>query len=443
MESTTEEIEKRQLSATVQKRLIGNKNSIRYKELLDQKIPNFLRNYLQNCVQKILHTEEPVQFTNSKRFDFEYEKISKAKNELFKAFEEATVFTREELTEIINRTIELQFDLLVKPAATLLNIFYRQKSDRVQNDILKILEGLNDSRIYFKTLKKNIEEYDQYHIVAENFKNILDQTEKDVYQKSFISSFLSDVNAYGNFLNLILGVEKSKMNIQLLKMLLSERKFKQYLPHLTNLDNDKLDVDGLATIFLKYVNRPDSQDGIYAKAIADEITNLIEKSASKPKSETSTEKHSQVQQNKSDHSHAKAAQEDKEASQIQKKSESKGIAIAKKEKGKKFPKVTNSWKDPLDMIIERSKIEEQPKGPLNPLKEIIDDKSEKFIMKRIFCNDVHEYHEVIRKLELIDNWKDAKKLIDSELYARSIKPFSREALKLGDLVFNRYFPTKH
>lgn len=443
MASTTEEIEKRQLSATVQERLIGNKNSIRYKELLDQKIPNFLRNYLQNSVQKIIHTEEPIQFNNSKRFDFEYEKISKAKNELFKAFEEAIIFTREELTEIIDRTIELQFDLLVKPAGTLYNIFYRQKSDRIQNDILKILAGLNDSRIYFKALKKNIEEYDQYHIVNENFQNILDKTEKDVYQKSFITAFLSDVNAYSNFLNLILGVEKSKIDIQVLKLLLSERKFKQYLPHLAKFDDNNCDVDGIASIFLKYVSsRSNRQDADCSKFISEEIAKLIDKTNSKSKTEISIEKSSERQQKKMDHGSEKIVQED-ETKRIPKKSDSKGAAIPKKEKAKKFPRVTNSWKDPLDMIIERSKIEEQPKGPLISLKEMIDDKSERFIMKRIFCNDVHEYHGVIRKLELIDNWKDAKKIIDSELYARSIKPFSREALKLSDLVFNRYFPTKH
>ena len=443
MESTTEETEKRQLSATVQKRLIGNKNTIRYKELLDQKIPTFLKNYLQNSVQKIIHTEEPIQFNNSKRFDFEYEKIGLVKNELIKAFEEATIFTRDELVEIINRTIQLQFDLLVKPAATLLNIFYRQKSDQIQNDILKILEGLNDSRIYFNTLKKNIEEYDQYHIVEENFKHLLDKTEKDVYQKSFVKSILSDIDAFVNFLNLIHGVEKSKIDVNLLKLLLSERKFKQNLSNLTNFESNNFDVDGIASIFAKFVNRPERTDEDGSKVITDEIAKLIDKSAPKTKSEITVAKPFERHRTEIEQDFEKGKDDEKDSDPVLKKSEHKGTAVPKKEKPKKFPNVTNSWKDPLDMIIERSKIEEQPEGPLISLKDLINEKSEKIIMKRIFCNDAHEYHEFIRKLELIDNWKDAKKLIDSELYVHSMAPFSREALMLGDLVFNRYFPTKH
>ncbi|MCU0642675.1 MAG: hypothetical protein MUC94_00205 [bacterium] len=443
MESTTEETEKRQLSATVQKRLIGNKNTIRYKDLLDQKIPTFLKNYLQNSVQKIIHTEEPIQFNNSKRFDFEYEKIGLVKNELIKAFEEATIFTREELVEIINRTVQLQFDLLVKPSATLLNIFYRQKSDRIQNDILKILEGLNDSRIYFNTLKKNIEEYDQYHIVEENFKHLLDKTEKDVYQKSFVKSILSDIDAIVNFLNLIHGVEKSKIDVNLLKLLLSERKFKQYLSNLINFETNNFDVDVIAAIFAKFVNRPDKSNEDGSKAIADEIVKLSAKASPKTKSEITGAKPDERYRAEIEQSFEKEKDNEESDHRALKKTGHKETAISKKDRPKKFPKVTNSWKDPLDMIIERSKIEEQPEGPLISLKDLIDEKSERILMKRIFCSDPHDYHEVIRKLESIDNWKDAKKLIDSELYVRSIEPFSREALMLGDLVFNRYFPTKH
>ena len=46
MESTIGENEKQLLAATVRERLIGKKNSILYRELLDERIPTFLKNYL-------------------------------------------------------------------------------------------------------------------------------------------------------------------------------------------------------------------------------------------------------------------------------------------------------------------------------------------------------------------------------------------------------------
>ena len=95
------------------------------------------------------------------------------------------------------------------------------------------------------------------------------------------------------------------------------------------------------------------------------------------------------------------------------------------------------------MVIKRSNIEKQPEGPLHSLRRLIDDKDKRFIQRRIFDNDIRAYSEFIRQLEIIDNWKEAKKIIDNELFMRSIEPFSKEALKLGDLVFNRYFPKSH
>ncbi|MDW7679356.1 MAG: hypothetical protein SCK70_02255, partial [bacterium] len=118
MAATIGEIEKQLLAATVRERIIGKKNQVLYKELLEEKIPSFLKNYLQNEVRKLVHTEEPVQFKNSKRFDFEYQKINQLKHSLIKAIEEATIFPREELCEIIDKTVSFQFDLLVRPIST-------------------------------------------------------------------------------------------------------------------------------------------------------------------------------------------------------------------------------------------------------------------------------------------------------------------------------------
>ncbi len=165
MVSTNGENEKQLLAATVRERLIGKKNSVLYRELLDEKIPTFLNNYLQNTVKKLIHTEEPVQLKYSKRFYFEYGNINKIKTSLIKALEEATIFQREELEEIINKTVVLQFDLLVRPNITLLSIFYKNKSERIKSEILNILEGLDDKRIFIKELIKEIKSFDQYHIV--------------------------------------------------------------------------------------------------------------------------------------------------------------------------------------------------------------------------------------------------------------------------------------
>lgn len=439
MESATGENEKRLLAATVRDRLIGNRNIILYRELLDKKIPTFLKNYLQNSVQKYIHTEEPFQFNNSKRFDFEYRKIIEIRNSLIKAFEEATRFSREELMEIINRTVSLQFNLLVKPYETLLKIFYKNKGERIQNDILQILEGLDDRRILIKVLIKNIREFDQYHIVAEDFINILNQTNKEVYEGNFINPFISDVKVFTDFLSMIHGQENKKIDINLLKLLLVERGLGQYCSAFDLYRGTNIEIDRIAAILTNSLNngKPDESE------IEDDIEKFMLAPVTDDGRNDYIDTGAKLYKDEIDQSFENLNQDQGAFTQFDENTYPLDPDDSVDGDNRKFPKIINKWKDPMDMVIKRSNIEKQPEGPLHSLRRLIDDKDKRYIQRRIFDNDIRAYSEFIRQLEIIDNWKEAKKIIDNELFMRSIEPFSKEALKLGDLVFNRYFPKSH
>ena len=439
MESATGENEKRLLAATVRDRLIGNRNIILYRELLDKKIPTFLKNYLQYSVQKYIHTEEPFQFNNSKRFDFEFRKVIELRNSLIKAFEEATIFSRNELIEIINRTVSLQFNLLVKPSDTLLKIFYKNKAERIQNDILQILEGLDDRRILIKVLIKNIKEFDQYHIVAEDFINILNQTNKEVYQDNFIKSFISDITVFTDFLSMIHGNENTKIDINLLKLLLVERGLSQYSSAFDVYPETKIEINRIASILTNSLNNGKPEDS----EVDDDIEKFMLAPATGDRREDHIDPGAKLYKNEIDQSFDNLESDQETFTQFDENTYPLDPTDSVDGDDRKFPKITNKWKDPMDMVIKRSNIEKQPEGPLHSLRRLIDEKDKKFIQRRIFDNDIRAYSEFIRQLEIIDNWKEAKKIIDNELFMRSIEPFSKEALKLGDLVFNRYFPKSH
>ncbi|MDZ7331836.1 MAG: hypothetical protein ONB13_02315 [candidate division KSB1 bacterium] len=423
MDTTAGESEKKLLADAVRERLIGNKNFISYKELIDKRLPTFLKNFLQNSVQKYIVTEEPFQFNNSKRFDFEYEKIIELKHQLMRAFEEATLFSREELVEIINKTISLQFNLLVKPTTSLIRIFFRNKSERLQTEILQILEGLDDQRMIIKRLIEQIKKFDQYHIVEEDFKKLLDETNKQVYQENFIPAFMGDVKAFVNFLGMIYGIENHQIKLTYVRLLLKERNLEKYWVAFESFPSESISINEIQSLLSQYIAREDSHGG-------EENTDDIDRFMVLPFSEAddSAEISSKADQDNKAFSQTFIIETPIDQNERQNTTE------------RKILKITNNWKDPMDMVIQRSNIEKQPQGPLVSLKIMIGEKDRRLIQKRIFDNDIYAYDEFISNLDLIDNWKDAKKLIDSELQNRSIGLYSKEALRLGDLVFNRYFP---
>ena len=429
MVSTTGENEKQLLAATVRERLIGKKQSVLYRELLDEKIPTFLKNYLQNTVKKLVHTEEPVQLKHSKRYDYDYGEINKLKTSLINAIEEATIFPRDELADIINRTVILQFDLLVRPNITLFNIFYKNKADRNKKEILHVLQGLEDSRIFIISLIKKIADFDQYHIVEEDFRKIIDETEKEIYGNNFLDAFISDVKIFSQFLGMIQGYDNQKIKVAFVNLLLKERNLDKYAAAFSSLDNEKIKIPDIVTNIQEFIKK---EKQATQQTEVDDIDKFIMKSFSQV----------EIDDNGFDEELVKLQADSRGNTNLSQTEFTKNKKDDDKKKQNRVTKITNINQDPYDLIIKRSKIEEQPDVPLIPLKKMIDEKNEKFIVKKVFDNKKNEYYKFIDNLDIIESWKEAKETIDKELFLRAIKPFSKEALRLGDLVFNRYFPKK-
>jgi hypothetical protein len=106
------------------------------------------------------------------------------------------------------------------------------------------------------------------------------------------------------------------------------------------------------------------------------------------------------------------------------------------------PRLTFAGVEEDNLVIDREVIERQPPGPYPPLRSLISNKERKTLIKKLFNNDRGAYHAFIDRLESIDRWKEAKAAIDEELMRRQIQPFCREAMRLGDIVFSRYFSKK-
>lgn len=70
---------------------------------------------------------------------------------------------------------------------------------------------------------------------------------------------------------------------------------------------------------------------------------------------------------------------------------------------------------------------------------MIDDKSRRAFIRKIFQRDADAYLEFVDRLEPLQTWKEAKALLDAELGLRNVNPYSKEAVQLSDLLFGRYF----
>ena len=231
-------------------------------------------------------------------------------------------------------------------------------------------------------------------------------------------------------MGMIRGYDNQKIKIELINLLLDERNLGNYIAAFDILSKDSIEINDIYSILSNFINN--KEQGQEKKNSLDDIDNFIMVPVSKD----------DVDNNGSDPDLIQLADDTEEKISLISKQKLKENNNSEKKKNNRVTKITNIHQDPYDLIIKRSKIEEQPDITLDSLKNLIDEKSEKFIIKRIFNNEQVDYHQFIDNLNIIESWKEAKETIDKELFLRSIKPFSKEALRLGDLVFNRYFPKK-
>jgi hypothetical protein len=77
---------------------------------------------------------------------------------------------------------------------------------------------------------------------------------------------------------------------------------------------------------------------------------------------------------------------------------------------------------------------------LEDLNRIITARQRKRFVKKIFKKQESKYESFVELLNNTPSWKNASNHIDNFLYQQGLNPYSREALELSDLVYNRYFP---
>lgn len=113
------------------------------------------------------------------------------------------------------------------------------------------------------------------------------------------------------------------------------------------------------------------------------------------------------------------------------------VEIEKKKPQPFFPKVI--FDDDNYFIIHRQKIERQPPGPYPSIFNYIKRNDWNRFVRRLFRKDEDAFIRFIHKLDNIGKWRDAKQIIDWELEMRHLDPYCREAVRLSDVVFAKFF----
>ena len=77
---------------------------------------------------------------------------------------------------------------------------------------------------------------------------------------------------------------------------------------------------------------------------------------------------------------------------------------------------------------------------LPPIESLINQKQRKRIIKKIFKHSADDFQGFLRRLDPVNNWREAYIMIESELMGKKVPLHLDEVLLLTSIVYRRYYP---
>ena len=436
------------LVTSLKKRILDSKERVRFREISeDDGVPTFIKTLFKNRVETYIQKESPLTIQSTPHFDLKPDDLENLKNRFLDVFREAAMFDDKEVETLLKEALVLRMNYLVKPSDTMRRMLFDNRDSVEISEVDAILVSFKKELPYAEDVLTECHKLGKTSVSAEDFGNIV----TDVLHRSTaddpVKVVVRDVSALTDFLSETKGEEITRVEGNVLQDFLADRNlwgFRRALDVEMKLGRDDFDVVDLEVTLKRYLElKEEFSKDVDDHVIPPEDKEKVEKTEKKEETGESQDavqtkaETLQIEEEKLDFDEVL-----KERPAQQEAEDAVGKAGTEDEP-----------KQPMRIIRRTQKKEEKPeeehgKRPTKAdlaiekkgLREFIDTKSEKVFVKKLFGGDKAEYEQLLNKLDEAESWRVAKILIDNELFKRDVDPFSREAIKLVDLVYGLYYP---
>ena len=440
------------LVTSLKKRILSGKESVRFTSIQsDNAIPAFIRILFKNRMEQYIREESPFTLKSTPHFDFEDKSGFEIKEQLSTVLREIACFPAEEVDEILREALVTRLNYLIHPVDTLRKIIFEGGTEISVEKLNKQLRGFESLAPYADMLVQRVSgEIDPIDndIFTRNMADIL----QELAAEDPIKRVIEDFSILTDFLSETKGEDVSRIEGTLLQEFLADRNmygFRRAVDVEMKLGKVDFEAAELEMTLRRY-------EELKAEFGASRTETRPEKGMDEPERENKNEQifkgSPDEEENESsdeadwildgiltedltkEEKSAAGSEEPEEKERTEDQPKTKQMRIIRREKREEA--------GDEDSLIETDQSgEERPEqGEDDTLGSVIDERSQKSFVKKLFSGDTVGYRKLIEKLNEADSWRVAKILIDNELFKRDVDPFSREAIKLVDLVYGRYYP---
>jgi len=375
------EKETERIVGIIGQRSVGTAPTVALKDILASDIPQTVRTFFRSDVEAMLHEEHRAAVKRT-RFNLDHPDVRSAQSQLHSAMVLHFTFTREEYLDRLNDAVHLLANYLVRPQWTLAGVVF-EKEDTIT------LEALRRLLLYFTP----------YDYIRDVLYRYAEDRKITAFSRDEFSTLLWKIDS---------AYVKRKSGAELANTLLPLYEFFDY-PRGTG--KNALPLQALIKFFEdKGLTDVQSRlEGELAQGLrempADSLGNLLE------------EIRQSAGQFNVERTDAKPSGPDDPA-----------VPAVRGGEGVPGPAADAG---------------EQPAGrfPVDIPGAITDNERRKFVRK-IFNGDGEKFDGEVGKLNRMAGWKEASRHIDEIFIANDVDPYSAEAERFNEIVFNQFHPSR-
>lgn len=484
------------LVTTLKKHILNGKEKVHYGKISeDTAIPSYVKTICHRRVEEYLITESPLTFKSTPHFDIKPEDMEHLKGKISVVLRDSAVFNHKEIEEILREGLILRLDYLVKPVDTMRRLLFEKDSSIQLKEMVSILTPFNELLSYADQFTKECQRLGYTIIEQDEYGKVMTSLLELSTKENPVKLVLHDFSALTDYLSETKVEEVTRVEGSIIQEFLADRNlwgFRRAINVETKLGKEDFNAVDLEMTLKRYLELKAEfskngaqtslkQEKPVQKMQPSDISPPVEETLIEEKIESSVEEDIQSQEEESkeetlvSEDETLAEGEDKDVWDIEQamleeplsfelddnkdalqeteteeeKTETKPspkpvLDDESKVKPKKQMRIIRRDQKEEESLLEPQKEQEEETKTSPPsiggLNQLIDDKMEKVFVKKLFNGDQDAYQSMVNKLEDAESWRVAKILIDNELFKRDVDPFSREAIKLVDLVYSRYYP---
>jgi hypothetical protein len=417
-------------------------------------IPDSIKHFFDQEVELWLR-EEAQKFTSNERFDYETPEVQMLVDKIFDVLKQTATFHINQFNRLLERAIKLEANYLIRPQQTLTQFLFKDSFVVTTIEVYDMLKYFDKFEYYKDALTEYFNLKYMREISQTQFEELIRGIDEQVYSRNPVETILQTIKTVNNFLNEGRSTPADILSIKSLLIILKDRNLNDYASLLERESRDhksEITFSELEQILRTGKTLRELEEEEERAATLEEIASLeeekpevevesitVSEEIELPREVEEEEEEEEYEEEEYYEEEEEEVEEEQYEEEVKEEKEAAEEPVTVAEEPEKAAEAEKPSASAIDQLADL--VSDKMKGDhLEDLSKIITPKQRKRFVKKIFNKKERQYQEFVNLMNSTPTWKHASNLIDNFFYQQGINPYSKEALELSDMVYNRYFP---